>query len=106
MALSLMEESTLTSRYQTTVPAAVRRQLNLNKGDRITYQAEGSGRVYIEAASEPDPALAAFLDYLETDIARHPERIEPIGRPMVERMQELVGEIEIDLDARLPAEDE
>ena len=89
MALSLMEESTLTSRYQTTVPAAVRRWLNLNKGDRITYQAEGSGRVYIEA-----------------DIARHPERIEPIGRPMVERMQELAGDVEIDLDARLPAEDE
>ena len=43
--------SKLTERYQTTVPASVRKQLKLGKGDQIRYCTEPSGRVYIEPVS-------------------------------------------------------
>lgn len=37
MAASLEVESTLTERYQTTVPETVRRALKLGKGDKVRY---------------------------------------------------------------------
>jgi antitoxin PrlF len=48
-----------------------------------------------------DPALIAFLDLLEGDIAAHPERLQPVPDPLVDRARELVRGVEIDLDARL-----
>ena len=104
MPVLLMELSKLTSRCQTTVPAAVRKHLNLKKGDRIVYRAEDSGRVYIDAASETDPALAPFLALLEADIRAHPDRLKPVDGSLVAHMQQLVGDVEIDLDAPLPPE--
>ena len=66
--------SKLTDRYQTTVPSGLRKQLKLGKGDKIRYCAEPSGRVYIEPlrTEEGDPALGAFLDFVEADIKAHP----------------------------------
>ena len=40
--------------------------------------------------------------YLERDIANHPERLQPIGADLVQRLQDLVGGIEVDLDEPLP----
>jgi hypothetical protein len=52
---------------------------------------------------EEDPALTPFLTLLETDIARHPERLEPVRADLVQRLQTLVGDLEVDLDASLPS---
>lgn len=108
MTALALEQSKLTDRYQTTVPTGVRRQLNLQKGDRIAYKTEASGRVYIEAAheAEDDPALGSFLDFLQADIAAHPERLQAFDGALLERMQALVGDVEIDLDAPLSPDDE
>lgn len=38
-------ESTLTDRYQTTVPESVRKALGLNKRDKICYTIQSDGRV-------------------------------------------------------------
>ncbi|MBK5938354.1 type II toxin-antitoxin system PrlF family antitoxin [Halochromatium roseum] len=52
-----------------------------------------------------DPALAAFLDFLERDLANHPERLQAVDAVLVERLQGLVGDVEIDINEALPDED-
>ncbi len=99
-------ESTLTERYQTTVPQPVRRALGLRKRDRIRYSLRANGEVVLQRVSpdpiEEDPALAPFLALLERDMTAHPERLQPIGADLVRRLQDLVGGIEVDLDEALP----
>lgn len=100
--------SKLTDRYQTTVPASVRKQLKLGKGDQIRYCTEPSGRVYIEPvrSEEEDPVLGAFLDFVEADIKAHPDRIRAFDEALHDRLAALVGDVEVDLDAPLSLEDE
>lgn len=100
--------SKLTDRYQTTVPSGVRKQLKLGKGDQIRYCTEPSGRVYIEPvhAGERDPALGAFLDFIETDVKAHPERLRAFDGALHDRLKALVGEIDVDLDEPLSPDDE
>jgi len=108
MTVLAQEISTLTDRYQTTVPSGVRKQLKLEKGDRIRYCTEPSGRVYIEPvrAEEGDPALGAFLDFLEADVKAHPERLRALDGALHDRMKALVGDVDVDLDAPLSPDDE
>jgi antitoxin PrlF len=108
MAATAQESSRLTARYQTTVPREVRKRLNLQKGDRIRYCTEPNGRVYIEAARDEsggDPALAAFLDFLEADIQAHPERLKALDGVLRDRIAALVEGVEVDMDAALSPED-
>ncbi|GGO56136.1 antitoxin PrlF [Roseovarius pacificus] len=108
MTTLAQDVSKLTDRYQTTVPSGVRKQLKLNKGDQIRYCIEASGRVYIEPvrAQEGDAALGAFLDFIETDIKAHPERIRTFDGALHDRLAALVGDIDVDLDEPLSPEDE
>lgn len=103
-------ESALTDRYQTTVPQSVRHALGLRKRDRIRYAFRANGEVVLQRVSpEPiddDPALAPFLALLEQDIARAPERLQPITTDLVQHLQALVGDLEVNLDAPLTDEDE
>jgi antitoxin PrlF len=99
-------EAALTDRYQTTVPQPVRRALGLHKRDRIRFAFRANGEVVLQRVSpdpgEEDPALAPCLALLEQDIASHPERLQPIGADLVQRLQDLVAAIEVDLDEVLP----
>lgn len=109
MSATLEVESTLTDRYQTTVPETVRRALRLGKRDKIHYTIRPNGEVVLTRAESPeddDPALAPFLDFLARDIASHPERLRAIDTRFVKRLQSLTGDIEVDLDAPLSADDE
>ncbi|NHM19874.1 type II toxin-antitoxin system PrlF family antitoxin [Tritonibacter mobilis] len=108
MTALAQDVSKLTDRYQTTVPSGVRKQLKLNKGDQIRYCTEASGRVYIEPvrAQEGDAALGAFLDFIEADIKAHPERIRAFDGALHDRLAALVGDIDVDLNEPLSAEDE
>ncbi|MFN9545861.1 MAG: type II toxin-antitoxin system PrlF family antitoxin [Cyanobacteriota bacterium] len=99
-------ESALTDRYQTTVPQAVRQALGLRKRDRIRYVFRANSAVVLQRVNpdpgEEDPALAPFLALLEQDIASHPDRLQPISADLVQRLQDLVGGIEVDRDEALP----
>lgn len=109
MAAALEVESTLTDRYQTTVPETVRRALKLGKRDKIHYSICDDGAVLLTRADESkaeDPVLGRFLSFLASDIARHPERLQTINVGLVERVQALVHGVELDLDAPLSAGDE
>ena len=109
MATILEVESTLTDRYQTTVPETVRRALKLGKRDKIHYTIRPSGEVVLtraEAAEGDDPVLGQFLGFLATDFTRHPERLQSLDAGLVQRLQSLVGGVDIDLDAALSTDDE
>jgi antitoxin PrlF len=104
----LKTESTLTDRYQTTIPEAIRKSLGLSKRDRLCYTIESDGRVVISRleSDESDPVLSKFLTFLERDIDRHPHQISAIGTDLVDRATALVKGVEVDLDAPLADEDE
>lgn len=109
MAATLEVESRLTDRYQTTVPERVRRALKLGKGDKIQYSIRPSGEVVLsraDTAKGEDPVLEHFLNFLAQDIADHPERLQALDADLVERLQSLIGGIELDLDAALQTDDE
>lgn len=108
MAASHEIESTLTDRYQTTVPETVRRTLKLGKRDKIHYIIR-NGEVVLtraEVTEGDDPVLGKFLQFLAHDIARHPERIQAVDRGLVKRIRSLVGGVNVDLEEALSADDE
>ena len=109
MPATLQAESTLTDRYQTTVPETVRRALRLGKRDKIRYTIRPDGEVVLTRAAHDegdDPALVAFLGFLARDITEHPERLQAVDTGLAQRIQSLVGDVEVDLDAPLTANDE
>lgn len=96
------EEATLTDRYQTTVPAAVRRALNLAKRDKIVYEVKDNGTVSLSRAepAEDDPALGQFLDLLQRDVAVG--NAQALTVAMRKRTRNLIKNVTIDLNAPLP----
>ena len=134
MPATLQVESTLTDRYQTTVPETVRRALRLGKRDKIHYTIRPDGEVVLSRAavdSGDDLALAPFLGFLARDIAAHPEHVLAVDPGLVGQQgtqqlgvtagsqvgdaagqahhisaQALVEGVEVELDAPLSADDE
>lgn len=102
------ECSKLSDRYRTTVPGRACRQPELGGGDRIRHCTEPDGQVHIESdhASEEDPALAAFLGFIEADIEAHPERVQAFDGSLLDRAKALVVVVEVDLDGPLSPDDE
>lgn len=106
MIAHIEAESTLTDRYQTSVPTAVRQALKLGKRDKIRYVIRDSGEVVLQRVSpgDDDPALAAFLLLLERDIQAHPERLQAVNPSLISRTNTLVKDVDLDLDAPLDAQ--
>jgi antitoxin PrlF len=107
---SLETQSTLTERYQTTVPSVVRKALHLGKNDKIKFTIEPDGKVILEKVEpiEIDPALDAFLLFLGDDIKHNPERIQAMSVAMKESVDRLVGRASknLDLNASLDEKDD
>ena len=108
MAKMLQAESTLTDRYQTTVPDVVRKALGLSKRDKICYliQTDGTVTIIRSEDSKDDPILTKFLNFLAQDMEHNPQHLQPISTETLQHVQSLVGEVDIDLDAPLADEDE
>lgn len=109
MNTGIEDDSTLTDRYQTTVPASVRRALKLKRRDRIHYVIRPGGDVVLtRAGSEPsqDPVVASFLAFLERDLQEHPENICPVTASTFAEAERLAAGIEVDLDEALPEDDD
>ena len=79
--MTLLEaESTLTSRYQTTIPDAVRKVLGLGKQDRLLYRVTDTGVVQLAKAQSlvgEDPALLPFLTLLDQRLEGRPDKVVP-----------------------------
>jgi antitoxin PrlF len=57
-----MIQSRITSKAQTTIPAAVRKALGLKEGDFVTYRIE-EGRVILTRAEPVDDPFATFTEW-------------------------------------------
>lgn len=110
MSTVLKAESTLTDRYQTTVPETVRRALRLEKKDKIRYTITANGEVLlsrVEKVEVPDdPVLGRFLHFLAHDIASSPERLQAVDAGLVKRLRMLTKDVELNLDSPLAEDDE
>lgn len=106
---TLEAQSTLTDRYQTTVPEPVRRALKLRKRDKIQFSIRAGGEVVLtrgQPEAGEDPVLSGFLGFLADDMARHPARLRAVDKGLAKRVHALVAGVKVDLDAALSAADE
>lgn len=89
MAHFLQTESTLTARYQTTIPDVVRKALHLKKRDKIQYTVQFDGHVLISKVEESydDPVIDGFLNFLADDMQRHPQRLASINSSLLSRIE-------------------
>jgi len=101
-------ESTLTDRYQTTVPETVRKALHLGKRDKIHYTIQRNGSVLITRVEneKDDPVIGEFLSFLAKDIQKTPQNVMPLNNELYQRIQSFVSGVEFDLDKPLVNEDE
>lgn len=109
MNTSLIEvESTLTDRYQTTVPETVRKALHLSKKDKIHYSIQADGGVLLTKAvnKQGDPLIENFLAFIEKDIQKHPEHLRVLNNSLHKRIQGLISDVEFDFNESLLDEDE
>jgi antitoxin PrlF len=107
---TLQAESTLTDRYQTTVPDPIRRVLKLKKRDRIRYVVRADGTVSVERAGaereRADPVVGAFLSFLARDMERHPEQLRVLDSKLRARIAALIGPADVDINEALTPDDE
>jgi antitoxin PrlF len=109
MTAILEVESTLTDRYQTTVPETVRRALSLGKRDKTHYTIRPGSDVVLTRAGRAevdDPVLNQFLGLLTNDMTTHPERLRTEDTSFSQRIQSLRKGVIVDIDTELSAEDE
>ncbi len=94
--------STVTAGAQTTIPNSVREALGIEPGDKIEYSIEGDHVVIrrMDDDAGEDPAIGAFLDFLERQMTTHPERLQPITTDLMERMRS-VSDPDIDIDEEI-----
>ena len=102
-------ESTLTDRYQTTIPAMVRKALGLTKGDKLEFLLDEYGGIRLsrQKPEEPehiDPVLAGFLDLLAKDIEENPQNLREIDDSFWIGIDKLTEGVEVDLDEKLEFE--
>lgn len=107
-ALLVHSDSTLTKRYQTTIPNIVRKALGLEKHDKIRFTLQPDGKVTLSRAEEgeEDPSLLKFLSFLADDISRNPHNVSNMDSSLLNRVHSLVSGVDVDLDSPLSDEDE
>lgn len=105
---SSIAQSTLTDRFQTTVPAPVRKALNLKKRDKLNFTLLDNGNVMICRAEEDaaDPVFEGFLSFLEQDMSVNPENIHALSASQKSHVDSLIANVDIDLDSPLVDEDD
>ncbi|HEY5792113.1 MAG TPA: type II toxin-antitoxin system PrlF family antitoxin [Chthoniobacterales bacterium] len=111
MAMVLEAEANLTAQNQITIPAAVRKALNLQGGQsRVKFQIlPEEGRVLVLRVeggdAQEDPALEPFLNLLARDLRKHPKRIIPFPAELVKKARLLVKGVDVNLDGPLTGAD-
>jgi antitoxin PrlF len=69
MASILIEQSTVTSKGQVTLPKSIRQALGIETGSKLIFTQQQSGEVVLTTeAVQNDPAITAFLQLIENDI--------------------------------------
>jgi len=100
--------ATVTERGQTTVPAAIRKMLNLGRRGHVVFKGLADGTVVIAkkddaaAPEDGDPVIEKFLAFLAQEMAGNPQRIRSFPENLLGRAKGLVEGVEGDLDSPLP----
>lgn len=104
---SIQATSTLTDRYQTTIPNTVRKALGLTKRDRLLYTVLPNGEIRVQKTGtvNDDVALNAFLQLLEKDIIDNPQNLTMLTQERLAYWRSLGDGKEINLDAPLVNEE-
>ncbi|MEN9872998.1 MAG: hypothetical protein RL450_933 [Actinomycetota bacterium] len=102
----LLGQSTLTDRYQTTIPNAVRKQLGLGKRDLIEFVQADDGSIVLRraetyAAEEFPEELIAWLGFIDQDQHKNPQQLKVLDEAFFAKAKEIVGDLDVDLDADL-----
>jgi antitoxin PrlF len=101
-------ESTLTDRYQTTIPEVVRKALGLGKRDKLEFLLDETGAVRLKKVEDleehEDPTLMAFLDLLAKDIEQNPQNLRELGDSFWQAIDKLTEGVEVDMDEKLDFE--
>lgn len=102
--------STLNSRFQTTIPATVRKALDLDQGDILHYEILETGDVILSkkahALEHYDPVIKQFLSFLDKDFHHHPDHLIPLTEGRMARLSELTKDVQYDINAPLPEDDD
>jgi antitoxin PrlF len=97
--------ATITERGQTTVPAAIRKMLDLGKRGHVVFRGLADGTVVIvkkdDVEAEDDPVIGKFLRFLTKDMADQPRRIRSVPRKLIDRGNALVKGVKVDIDSPL-----
>ena len=112
MSMILEAEARLTAQNQITIPAPVRKILQLRGGEsRVKFQIlPEEGRVMVvrvesDAEAQEDPSLEPFLELLRLDMSKHPRRIARFPSTLLKKVRSLVKGVKADLDGPLTGED-
>ena len=95
--------SKVSKQSQTTLPSGVRKALGVQKGDELVYVIEGN-RAIVSKRTEhdsPDPALLAFLDHLQSDIATRPQALSTLPMALFARMSALAADVVVDYEEQI-----
>ena len=100
--------ATVTRRGQTTVPAAIRKSLDVfNDGGTIVYRLGDDGQVTVaKLETAEDPVIGAFLVFIAKDMEANPRRLRPLTAGWLDGLSKLVEGVEIDMDEMLSEDDE
>ena len=104
MSSNLEVESTLTDKYQTTIPDPIRKALNLKKRDKIRFALNSDGTVTLNRAApaeKGDLPITEFLQLLAEEMAAHPERIRALSPALVKRARALTKGMKVKSDSPL-----
>jgi antitoxin PrlF len=96
-------QSTLTARYQTTIPTEVRRRLGLQAGDQISYRFTDEGRVELVREHAEDQLLGAMLMALEQDLSRRPDQLVALDADTYADLAKWNQAVDLDEDLDAPS---
>lgn len=95
--------SSLTGQSQTTLPAVVRRLLQLEPGDKLGYLVEGDKVLLVNATrvavEETDPVIDSFLAFLARDLETHADALEAVPAWLLTRAHDILERVTIDHNA-------
>lgn len=100
MSAVLERKSTVTAKGQTTIPKPVRDALGVSNHGEIGYRihTDGSVSLFEVRDEESDPAMTAFLSFLDSDITARPDGIKRVSLASIRRAAQLMEGVEVGED--------
>lgn len=88
----ILEQATLTSKGQITIPKSIRQALGIAVGEKLSFEWNGSQLIVrrTDSLDHEDPAIEGFLALLEKDIASG-QNLSALQAELLEAMEAAQG---------------